>query len=168
LTAVVKSRARQRSRIIWLRKGDANTRFFHIRANARKKRNFIHSLTTDSGFASTQEEKHVVIYNHFLNHIGTYSPRSCALNFSNISKILANRLVPKLEHLVSYNHTTFIKKRCIHDCFLYVQEVIQSLHKRRTPALFIKLDISKAFDIVSWPYLLSILQHLGFGQAWRN
>jgi hypothetical protein len=38
---------------------------------ARKKRNFIHSLTTDSGLASTQEKKHGAIYNHFLNHIGT-------------------------------------------------------------------------------------------------
>jgi hypothetical protein len=84
LAAVEKSRARQRSRIVWLRKGDANTKIFHIMANVRRKRNFIHSLTTDSGFSSTQEEKHAIVYNHFLNHIGTYSPRSCALNFNNL------------------------------------------------------------------------------------
>jgi hypothetical protein len=79
--------------------------------------------------------------------------------FKIISKILATRLGPELEHLVSYNQTAFIKERCINDSFLYVQEVIKSLHKRRTPTLFTKLDISMVFDIVSWPYLLSILQH---------
>jgi hypothetical protein len=34
--------------------------------------------------------------------------------------------------------------------------------------LFIKLDISKAFDTVNWPYMLSILTHLGFGPKWRE
>jgi hypothetical protein len=46
--------------------------------------------------------------------------------------------------------------------------MIKTLHKKKTPSLFIKLHISKAFDTASWPYLLSILSHLGFGQAWRN
>jgi hypothetical protein len=33
--------------------------------------------------------------------------------------------------------------------------------------LLLKLDISKAFDTLSWPYLLEILQAKGFGQRWR-
>jgi hypothetical protein len=34
----------KKSRIIWLRLGDANTKYFHLMANARKTKNFIHSL----------------------------------------------------------------------------------------------------------------------------
>ena len=33
---------------------------------------------------------------------------------------------------------------------------------------FLKLDISKAFESVSWSFLLEILQHLGFGTTWCN
>jgi hypothetical protein len=52
---------------------------------------------------------------------------------------------------------------------VYVQQVIKDLHKRKIPALLIKLDILKAFDTVSWPYLLDIImQFLGFGQRWRE
>jgi late competence protein required for DNA uptake (superfamily II DNA/RNA helicase) len=56
------------------------------------------------------------------------------------------------------------QKRCIHDNFIYTQNVIKALHKAKRPSLFIKLDISKAFDSVCWVYLLEVLQALGFGQ----
>jgi hypothetical protein len=84
-----------------------------------------------------------------------YRPISLTHSFARIvTNILANRLGPELDHLVSINQSAFIRKRCIHDNFLFVQEVIKDLLKRKIPALFIKLDISKAFDSVSWPYLL--------------
>jgi hypothetical protein len=62
-----------------------------------------------------------------------------------ITKVMAERLVPKLNDLVSTCQNAFIKKRCIHDNFLYIQSVIKALHKAKRPTLFIKLDISKAF-----------------------
>lgn len=70
--------------------------------------------------------------------------------------------------MVSQAQNAFIKRRCIHDNFLYVQRVIQLLHKKKQPALFIKLDISKAFDCVGWQYLLEVLAALGFSTKWRN
>jgi hypothetical protein len=60
------------------------------------------------------------------------------------------------------------KKRCIHDNFIYVQNVVKALNKAKRPLLFIKLDISKAFDSVSWVFLLEVLQALGFRQRWRD
>ena len=85
-----------------------------------------------------------------------------------ITKILANRLAPHLNSLVSYAQNAFIKKRCIHDNFIYAQRVIQLLHKKRRSALFIKLDISKAFDSIGWSFLLEVLQALGFSTKWRD
>jgi len=73
-----------------------------------------------------------------------------------------------MNSLVSIAQNAFIKKRCIHDNFIYVQRVIQLLHKRKKPALFIKLDISKAFDSIGWSFLLEVMEALGFSNKWRD
>jgi retron-type reverse transcriptase len=85
-----------------------------------------------------------------------------------VTKVLAKRLGPELDNLVSINQAAFIRKRCIHDNFMYVQEVIKNLHKRKILSLFIKLDIAKAFDSINWSYLLQIMSHLSFGKRWTN
>jgi hypothetical protein len=85
-----------------------------------------------------------------------------------ITKILADRLAPRLQDLVSRCQNAFIKKRCIHDNFIYVQSVIKALHKAKRSSLFIKLDISKAFDSVIWVFLLEVMQALGLGHRWRD
>jgi hypothetical protein len=81
-------------------------------------------------------------------------PIILAHNFAKIiTKILANRLSPELHHLASNSQTAFIKTRCIQDSFMFVQGAIRELYKKKTPALFIMLDISKAFHSVNWPYV---------------
>jgi hypothetical protein len=95
--------------------------------------------------------------------VDDFSPISLTHSFAKIiTKLLANRLEPKLDDLFSCNQTAFIKKMCIYDSFIYVQEVIKKLHKKKVSSLFIKLDISKTFYVVNWPYLLSVMEHLGF------
>ena len=34
--------------------------------------------------------------------------------------------------------------------------------------MLLKLDISKAFDSVQWPFLLEVMQQMGFGPRWRS
>lgn len=82
LAAIEKSRARQKSRMTWLRNGDANTKFFHLMANNRKKKNHIATLLTDQGAAHTHQEKEQIIHDHFQRHLGSHMPISNRLNFS--------------------------------------------------------------------------------------
>lgn len=101
--------------------------------------------------------------------VGDFRPISLINSMSKIiTKVLANRLAPRLNDLLPKNQTAFIKKRCIHDNFLYVQNVIKALFRAKQQALFIKLDISKAFDSVNWSYLIEMLKAMGFGQRWRD
>jgi hypothetical protein len=53
--------------------------------------------------------------------------------------------------------SAFIRKRVIQDNFLYVQNIIRQFHKSKIPALFLKLDIEKAFDTVNRSYLLGLI-----------
>jgi len=69
---------------------------------------------------------------------------------------------------MSRNQSAFIRKRSIHDNFLYTQNTIRHLHKTNQPALFLKFDIAKAFDSVRWDYLLEAMESMGFGQRWRE
>ena len=49
---------RQRSRISWMQYGDRNTRFFHEKASARYKKNFIEGLMDENG-VWLEGDKHV-------------------------------------------------------------------------------------------------------------
>jgi hypothetical protein len=75
---------------------------------------------------------------------------------------MANRLAPHLNSMVATNQSAFIRGRCIHDNFMLVQQTIKVLHHRKISSLFLKLDISKAFDSVAWSFLLDILPYLWF------
>jgi hypothetical protein len=50
-----------------------------------------------------------------------------------------------------------VRGRSIHDNFMLVQQSIKSLHKRKIAGLFLKLDISRAFNSVSWAFIIEIL-----------
>jgi hypothetical protein len=101
--------------------------------------------------------------------IDKFRPISLINSFMKIiTKILANRLALRMNEIVSTAQNAFIQKRSIHDNFLYVQRVIRKLHKNSQPALFVKLDVSKAFDSLNWAYLLDVLKARGFPQRWRN
>ncbi|CAN6171901.1 unnamed protein product [Urochloa humidicola] len=101
--------------------------------------------------------------------IADYRPISLIHSFAKLlSKLLANRLAPELNGMVSRAQSAFIKKRSIQDNFLYTQNLIWSLHRAKQAGLFLKLDIAKAFDTVRWDYLMEVLQQLGFGSRWRG
>lgn len=272
VAAIDRMKWRQRSRITWIKEGDANTRFFHLRANGRRRKNHIPSLVGPSGTVTDHGQKAQVLLSHFTNlmgkrvqaendqnweamnipsidlmHLDTpfslaelklavdglhgekapgpdgfignffkkcwsfinldllaamnqmhslkgkhwkllnsativllpkkneavdakdYRPVSLMHSAAKIlCKLLANRLAPELSKLVSAGQSAFIRGRSIQDNFLYVKNVVRQAHLKKIPMLFLKLDIAKAFDSLSWGFLLRVLERMGFGQRWRD
>ena len=80
------------------------------------------------------------------------------------AKVLSLRLAPRLNDMISANQSAFIAGRCIHDNFLLMQQTARQLHNLKNPRVMLKLDIARAFDSVSWAFLLETLRHLGFGR----
>ncbi|XP_074266328.1 uncharacterized protein LOC141588804 [Silene latifolia] len=60
---------RQRSRALWLKDGDKNTKFFHIRASERKQKNFIACLVDDNGVTRHGEEEVKAVATNYFQHL---------------------------------------------------------------------------------------------------
>jgi len=267
LSSLQRTMARVRSRIGWLKEGDANTALFHSQARHRKRKNFISKLISNDQVLTSHEEKASEIFSFYETLLGSCEQRENSINLDNlelshhnisdlelpfseeevwntikhlpsdkapgpdgytgrfykmcwniikpdvlaalavvqsgnfrnlqllntalltllpkkedavmvkdfrpislihsfaklVTKLVANRLASKLNEMVAANQSAFIKGRCIHDNFVLVQQTAKFLHQQKQPRILLKLDISKAFDSVSWPFLLEILEKRGFG-----
>ncbi|XP_026384030.1 uncharacterized protein LOC113279558 [Papaver somniferum] len=72
-----------------------------------------------------------------------------------------------MNKLVSPQQVTYIKGRNIHEKILFASELVNEMKKKRRGGnLSLKLDISQAYDSVSWKHLLKVLQRYGFSVAW--
>ena len=59
---------RQRSRIEWLAAGDKNTRFFHMRASMRRKKNMIKALYNSLGVHTEAPAVLCIMVSEFMRH----------------------------------------------------------------------------------------------------
>lgn len=96
-----------------------------------------------------------------------YGPISfCKCLYKIISKTIANRLRPILSRSIAPQQFSFLESRQIHEAIGLAQEALHSIWSKKLKAILLKIDLSKAFDRVSWLYLKMILIHLGFPHAY--
>ncbi|XP_010527341.1 PREDICTED: uncharacterized protein LOC104804698 [Tarenaya hassleriana] len=92
--------------------------------------------------------------------LADFRPISCCNTvYKIVSTIIAKRLKPILQELISPNQTAFLKGRLMMENVLLATELIRDYnHKGSPPSAMIKIDIRKAFDTLSWDFLMRILQ----------
>jgi hypothetical protein len=76
---------------------------------------------------------------------------------------MPNLLRGRLGEVVSHNQSAFVKGRYLHDNFVLVRQVARKINLRRQAGVLLKLDLSRAFDSISWSFLLEVLRRMGFG-----
>nr|XP_016511903.1 PREDICTED: uncharacterized protein LOC107829005 [Nicotiana tabacum] len=87
-------------------------------------------------------------------------------NFSNkvISRVVHERLVKFLPSLISEEQSGFAKGRNIVENILLTQEIVTDIRLRTNvgPNVILKLDMTKAYDRLSWLFLTKVLRKMGF------
>jgi hypothetical protein len=93
----------------------------------------------------------------------------CNVLYKLISKIVANRLKKVLPAIISSTQSAFIPGRLITDNILAAYETMHTMQNNmwsKTGYMGLKLDISKAYDMVEWPFLEVVMCKLGFEEGW--
>lgn len=83
-----------------------------------------------------------------------------------ISKVLANRLKKVIGSEVGEVQSAFIAGKNILDGPLMINELVMWLKKTNREALILKVDFNKLFDSLSWDFLISTMDRLGFPSRW--
>jgi hypothetical protein len=93
----------------------------------------------------------------------------CNVLYKIIAKVLANRLKHVLPKCVSHHQSAFVPERSILDNAMVAIEVVHYMRTKTTGkagCVALKLDISKAYDRMSWEYLRAVLVRMGFSDKW--
>ncbi len=75
---------KQRSRVNWLKAGDANTKFFHSRANARRNANLISRLTDGGAVFADHASLAGHLLNFFTSQMGTAAHLETSIDFQRL------------------------------------------------------------------------------------
>jgi hypothetical protein len=84
LATLERTRKRRASRITNLKEGDANTRYFHLRVNARRRKNHILRLKHNNGWVTEYNQKKNTIHSQFAKIIKRGPLRNQNLNWARI------------------------------------------------------------------------------------
>ena len=84
------------------------------------------------------------------------------------ASVLALRIKTVLPSLIHSDQIGYIKGRLINDAVRTIADIIHHTNKENKPGALLFLDFKKAFDTVSFNYLLKCLKRFNFGPSFIN
>lgn len=93
----------------------------------------------------------------------------CNTSYKIISRCLVGRLRMVMKDIGVQFQNAFIPGRLMNDNILIAHELLNWVkHNKSVRSFFaiLKIDLSKAYDRISWPFLHSVLQAYGFPNKW--
>ena len=87
------------------------------------------------------------------------------VDYKIMSKALANRCTKHLSKLICEDQVGFVKGRNITDNIRSIADILQYLKDKEEPGILIGIDFEKAFDSVSWEFMLLALSKFNFGSS---
>ena len=76
-----------------------------------------------------------------------------------ILKFLSTSLSKVIDSLVTQSQTTFIKEQLIFQSYITASEVLSHCKRIRAKGILCKVDFEKAFDSISWKFLLDVISN---------
>ncbi|XP_019150981.1 PREDICTED: uncharacterized protein LOC109147777 [Ipomoea nil] len=93
----------------------------------------------------------------------------CNVVYKLMAKMIANRMKPLLDNIISESQSAFLPSRLISDNILIASEVGHYLRRKqlgRVGWAALKLDMAKAYDRMEWSFVERMLLGLGFDGKW--
>eukprot|EP00253_Pinus_taeda_P027005 PITA_27005 len=167
---------RLKSRVIWLKAGDENTKFFHNYAKGRKIMNTMWKLKNEEGReANTFESLSCMGRSHFQNLFTNQGEKTLAeviktaqcfpgyVEEEEAESLMGKVTKEEVESIIKYMAKDKSPDgRQIHEAIGVAQETIHSIKQMKRKGAVVKIDLSKAYDKINWTYLRMLLTHLGF------
>ncbi|XP_062099846.1 uncharacterized protein LOC133805699 [Humulus lupulus] len=99
-----------------------------------------------------------------------YRPIACCNSiYKCISKMLCSRLASVLPSLVHQNQGAFVKNKLLAHNILILQDIIKGYKRKNiSPRCVLKIDLSKAYDMLDWNFLEDILTEFCFPAKFIN
>lgn len=90
------------------------------------------------------------------------------MNFKILTKILANRLMSVLGHLISPDQTWFMPGKAADNNLRWVYTHLQLGPEISMGRILVFLDLEKVFDLVDWQKMQGVLPGFGFGPIFHK
>ncbi|CAN0906624.1 Transposon TX1 uncharacterized 149 kDa protein [Linum grandiflorum] len=103
----------------------------------------------------------------FAGSIGDFRPISLVgIIYKIMSKCLMKRFKKCLGKVINASQNVFLDNRQIVDAALVANELLDSRRASGKNGIPLKLDLEKAFDSVSWDFILFMLKRFNFPNTW--